>query len=221
MHVVQIIYFCIFLFSLQTVSSFRSEIIKKASLNVFKDLEKNKSPISQSYKKKVKGQESFPEPFWREKKKGKDRRGTRYKTLPVTLAELTEVPDSEPITKHCHLLHKRQNSTGESDLDLDRLVAINIKDAMALSPTSPVRNTSGNQAFNQQAAKSVRPGRKLGVKRFQDRKKRSERSLTQPITEEEVKEAAEMSNTTKEEEGKEDGKAKETSTSESGDELSK
>ena len=90
------------LHSLESVSVFRAEIMRKASMNLFKERDnaKEKTAI-----KKVKGQEHFPQPFKREKLK--NRRGSRYKTQPVTSQELNEIPESEPVTKSTAIMMDR------------------------------------------------------------------------------------------------------------------
>ena len=77
------------LFRQDTLEAFRTEIMKKSSLNVFDQ----KRPTVTTSIKKVKGQESFPQPFQKEKITDTRRKGLRYKTMPVTSGELMKIPE--------------------------------------------------------------------------------------------------------------------------------
>ena len=176
------------------ISSFRAEINKRACLNILSDFHTPKSPpraqVIKGKKRYV--QESYPEHYRRTEKSAR-RNGARYKTQPVTLSELSEVSETEPITvENGSKDGKKNGSGGESDIDLDKLVQSNMEEARKLAR----QRREGPQSWAMGKSKYKPKG--LGIRRFQDRKKKTERSFTQPITEEEVKEAADIGDNEKE-----------------------
>ena len=76
------------LFRQDTLDAFRSEIMKKSSMSVFEA--KKSSSLTQI--RKMKGQETFPQPFQKEKLEHR-RKGIRYNTVPVTSGELMKIPE--------------------------------------------------------------------------------------------------------------------------------
>ncbi len=218
-------------FSLESVMSFRADIIRRTSLNVFKTQTKPKSPAPI---RKSKGREIFPQPFKREKLKDR-RKNNRYKTLPITLVELGKIPELEPITPSTtpigeiqHPLvgkkqakqmmrkqveEKRSKNVSDSDSDFDKLVEVNYRKLTQMpEPVVILKNSDGNgnneeseddkskmslidkmrmfKDLEEQSRKA--PLTPKSGRRFLDRKKRMERSRTQPVTDEELTKASEI-----------------------------
>ena len=146
--------------------------------------------------------------------KGKLSRNERRKTLPVTADELNAIPEGElaSISK----LSQKPNGSGYRDsradsgilsgssdvenyydtLDRDSLTSADIIADMETNEDDPARLSVSAKAsiFKQleEKSKTEKPKSSAsGAKRYIDRKKR-ERCRTQPITEDEVKDAAEI-----------------------------
>ena len=185
--------FFFFNFSLETVRKFRSEILHKASTNVFENLEKEDKFLGKKTE--------FPQPF----RKDRRPRGLRHKTLPVTAAELNAVPEDQ-IAETMNSIKRKFEAFGArdsradsgilsgSEVDVTDRDADNLKNANENIPEDdPVKLSVSAKAsiFHQLEEKSKERDKKSasGAKRYIDRKKR-ERSRTQPITEEEVHTAA-------------------------------
>lgn len=84
---------CFFPVRVQSVSTFRAEVLRQAAINVYKPpVDQPEKPLSVV---KVKGQELFPTHFEREKLHDR-RRNTRYRTTPVTSHELYDIPEGGP-----------------------------------------------------------------------------------------------------------------------------
>lgn len=173
---------------------FRSEILRKASTNVFENLQKEE---------KFPGKKTeFPQPFRKEKRP----RDQRHKTLPVTAAELNAVPEDQ-IAEPMNSLKKKFEAFGARDSKADSGIlsgsevdflerdSENLKSLDEnISEDDPVKLSVSAKAsmFHQIEEKlKEKPDKKSasGAKRYIDRKKR-ERSRTQPITEDEVHTAA-------------------------------
>ena len=184
-------------FSLETVRKFRSEIIKKSSINVFEAIQKQDKPGA------VKKTE-FPQPYRKERRS----RGQRYKTLPVTAAELNAIPEDQQ-TGTMNSLKKKFDAIGSRDskadsgilsgsdgenLERDSLRSLSIEEN--IGEDDPVKmSVSAKASMFLQIQESLKERNEKksasGAKRYIDRKKR-ERSRTLPITEDEVKKASEM-----------------------------
>ena len=234
---------------MDSVAAFRDEIMRNTSLNVFKQESKD-IPSVLSDGKRGKGSEAFPQRFKRVTLKER-RSSSRYKTTPVTLQELQNIPESAPIdpqtpkiaikfpsfgsnkrkkpplTKKGSLsedvLHEHED---ESDLELDDLVESNIniletpnvddvptpstpnmnneppnfpkQDRVKLFPHQRVdmdENEIAGPSISERASvfqsnEFQRAKQKpVGKDRFAEKRKMKERSLTQPITEEEARQA--------------------------------
>jgi len=111
--------------------------MKKSSLGIFAQQESKTGGAI----KKVKGQETMPQPF-RKQRVAKDRRqNARYKTTPVTLQELSKIEELEPLpstggeSKSTQSLKKSKRKKVEaarakmdeedSDSDFDKMVEVN------------------------------------------------------------------------------------------------
>ncbi|KAJ8320368.1 hypothetical protein KUTeg_001955, partial [Tegillarca granosa] len=153
----------------------------------------------------------FPQPFHREK--GRRSRGERYKTLPVTLAELNAIPEGErsdinTLQKKVQMFGVRDSKADSgilsgSEMDRESLASDcslrSLSIEMDISEDDPARLSVSAKAsmFKQiEEKEKSKPEKKSasGAKRYIDRKKR-ERSRTQPVTEDEVKTAAEYGHT--------------------------
>lgn len=173
---------------------FRSEILYKASVNIFENLQKEeKFPDRKT---------EFPQPFRKERRP----RGERHKTLPVTAAELNAVPEDQ-IAEPMNALKKKFEAFGARDSKADSGILsgseVDFQDRETDNTKSldenipeddPVKLSVSAKAsmFHQMEEKSRERSDKKsasGAKRYIDRIKR-ERSRTQPITEEEVHTAA-------------------------------
>ncbi|KAK2143717.1 hypothetical protein LSH36_818g00023, partial [Paralvinella palmiformis] len=81
---------------IREADSFRAEVLRKSSLNIFcQDVEGSKDSL---FIKKVKGQEVFPQHVKHERLKERHKDTARFKTLPVTQTELNEIPESDTLT---------------------------------------------------------------------------------------------------------------------------
>lgn len=189
---------------METVRKFRSEIIKKASFNVFEAIQKQDKP---GLNKKT----EYPQPFRKERRS----RGQRHKTLPVTAAELNAIPEDQ-VSQTMNSLKKKFDSIGARDskadsgilsgsdgenLERDSLRSLSIEEN--IGDDDPVKMSVSAKAsmFLQiQESQKERNEKKSasGAKRYIDRKKR-ERSRTLPITEDEVKLASEIADKEEEE----------------------
>ena len=121
------------------MAAFRAEIQKKTSLNVFKQLQQQsqQQPGKGHIVKKVKGQETYPEPLQRERLRER-RKNPRYKTLPVSLRELgnivemeslktqRSVPDDQPVEVEVEMTFVADDP--QTDEDFDTLVEINAQE---------------------------------------------------------------------------------------------
>ncbi|KAJ8320369.1 hypothetical protein KUTeg_001956, partial [Tegillarca granosa] len=181
-----------------------SEVLRKASTNTFENLNKqSKAPVGKKTE--------FPQPFHREK--GRRSRGERYKTLPVTLAELNAIPEGErsdinTLQKKVQMFGVRDSKADSgilsgSEMDRESLASDcslrSLSIEMDISEDDPARLSVSAKAsmFKQiEEKEKSKPEKKSasGAKRYIDRKKR-ERSRTQPVTEDEVKTAAEYGHT--------------------------
>ena len=180
------------------MKKFRAEILNKASKNTFAVIEKEQQETEKA---------EFPLHFRKEKRP----RGDRHKTLPVTAAELGAIPEGQ-VSETMNTLKKRFESQGARDSkadsgilsigsdgenlerDSDSLRSLSVEDN--ITEDDPVKLSVSAKAsmFTQiQETLKEKPDKKSasGAKRYIDRKKR-ERSRTLPITEDEVKLAAEF-----------------------------
>lgn len=196
---------------METVRKFRSEIIKKASINVFEAIQKQEKP---GIAKKT----EFPQPYRKERRS----RGQRHKTLPVTAAELSAIPEDQT-SQTMNSLKKKfegvgsRDSKGDSGIlsgsegenlerDVDSLRSLSVEEN--IGEDDPVKlSVSAKASMFHQIQESLKERNEKksasGAKRYIDRKKR-ERSRTLPITEDEVKLASEIAD--KEEEDQNAGK---------------
>lgn len=182
--------------SLESVSSFRALVMKRSSINIFEKLkEQDKSRRCPGHKSE------YPQPYVPEKRSRKNRQ--RYKTLPVTAAELMAIPEGETIS--LELLKSKMQAMKESKTDSGIVSSGSDieKDSQGSDSVRSLTTDADNEdedytqlsvaerasLFRQMEEKSKKSA--SGAKRYIDRKKR-ERSRTQPITEEEVKTAAEI-----------------------------
>ena len=198
---------CLLFYSLPSVADFRCEVLRKASRNVFEQLQKDSK---QTGKKS-----EFPQHIPREKLRRL--RSERHKTLPITAAELNAIPEGESIgmaglRKKCDWSGARDSKadsgilSGSSDVEnycdsFESQASEESLRSLSLELDSheedPARLSVFAKAsmFTNIAEKSSRPDKPKpcasGAKRYIDRKKR-ERCQTQPVTEEEVKSAAEI-----------------------------
>ncbi|XP_060084350.1 uncharacterized protein LOC132563623 [Ylistrum balloti] len=182
--------------SLESVRAFRAEVLRKASTNVFQQFQKQKSlPIKKT---------EFPHPYHR-LKPNKSRKD-RHKTLPITAAELSAIPEGQ--TGEFVTFRTKKDTNGNrdsktdsgilSDVEVDSQVSDKMSDSLRslgietdLNDDDPARLSVSAKAsiFKQQIEEKSKSA--SGAKRYIDRKKR-ERSRTQPVTEDEVKIAATM-----------------------------
>ena len=191
-------YYC----SLDTVSAFRAQVRRNASKNIFDQLKwhEMQQPVPS------KGCE-FPQHL-RPEKRGRRGRHQRHKTLPVTAEELNAIPEGELLEplplRDLHELWKRDSRTDSGilsgsdaeSLGSDSLRSLSLE--MDTSDNDPSRmsvssKTSLFKSLDERARQDREKEKSAsGAKRYIDRKKR-ERSRTQPVTDDEVKTAAEMS----------------------------
>ncbi|XP_033727896.1 serine/arginine repetitive matrix protein 2-like isoform X2 [Pecten maximus] len=182
--------------SLESVRAFRAEVLRKASTNVFQQSQKQKSlPTKKT---------EFPHPYHR-LKPNKSRKD-RHKTLPITAAELSAIPEGQ--TGEFVTFRTKKDSNGNrdsktdsgilSDVEVDSQFSDRMSDSLRslsvetdLNDDDPARLSVSAKAsiFKQQIEEKSKSA--SGAKRYIDRKKR-ERSRTQPVTEDEVKIAATM-----------------------------
>ncbi|XP_021351835.1 uncharacterized protein LOC110449351 isoform X3 [Mizuhopecten yessoensis] len=182
--------------SLESVRAFRAEVLRKASTNVFQQHQKPKSlPTKKT---------EFPHPYHR--LKPKKSRKDRHKTLPITAAELSAIPEGQ--TGELVTFRTKKDSNGNrdsktdsgilSDVEVDSQIWDKMSDSLRslsletdLNEDDPARLSVSAKAslFKQQIEEKSKSA--SGAKRYIDRKKR-ERSRTQPVTEDEVKIAATM-----------------------------
>ncbi|XP_046380954.2 supervillin-like isoform X3 [Haliotis rufescens] len=188
--------------NLETVSAFRSLIRKKTTINAYnqmRDLNKKISPVGKKCE--------FPQHISPEKSKRRTR-SQRHKTTPVTAAELSAIPEGETMEgDRSKMGHGNRDSTTDSGIlsDADSLLGRNSSEnlrsltlEMDLNEDDPARGSvsakmSMFKAIEERSkAEKEKAKSASGAKRYIDRKKR-ERSRTQPVTEDEVKTAAEIS----------------------------
>ncbi|XP_070186679.1 platelet binding protein GspB-like isoform X2 [Littorina saxatilis] len=195
---------------LESVSTFRAEVRRKASQNIFDQL-KNQDNSKAKHPLPTKDIE-FPQHLTPEKRAGPTgRRGRlqRHNTLPVTAEELNAIPEGElmePVQlreRDTDDMWKRDSRTDSGILscsDLESLGSDSLRSLcldMDLSDNDPSRLSVSSKAslfrLMDEKAKVEREKEKCasGAKRYIDRKKR-ERCRTMPVTEDEVKTAASM-----------------------------
>ncbi|XP_061169748.1 uncharacterized protein LOC133179062 isoform X3 [Saccostrea echinata] len=183
------------------------EVLKKASKNVFEQLEKDN--------KKLLGKRSeFPQHLHREKLRRSRRE--RHKTLPITAAELNAIPEGESIGMAG--LRKKSDWSSARDSKADSGILSGSSDVenycdsfefqtseeslrslsldLDTHEDDPARlSVSAKASMFTNIVEKSKPDKPKpcasGAKRYIDRKKR-ERCQTQPVTEEEVKSAAEI-----------------------------
>jgi hypothetical protein len=192
-------------FSLETVKKFRREIIQKANTNVFEALQNVPGPEKKT---------EFPHELRLERRQ----RGQRHKTQPVTADELNAIPEDKP-TETMYSLKKKFDSFGARDSKADsgilsgsegEIISHESESWRSLSveenigEDDPVKlSVSAKASMFHQIQESLKEKQEKksasGAKRYIDRKKR-ERSRTLPITEDEVKLAAEIADKEEEEE---------------------
>lgn len=186
--------------SLDSVSAFRAAVRRNASKNMFEHLK----TVEQQRPLPTKVTE-FPQHLVPDKRKRRGR-DQRYKTLPITAEELNAIPEGElagPATLRETHVWKRDSRTDSGILsgsEMDSLVSDSLRSLsleMDTSDNDPSRMSVSSKAslFRSldEKAKAEREKEKSasGAKRYIDRKKR-ERSRTQPVTDDEVKTAAEF-----------------------------
>lgn len=189
--------------SLDSVSAFRAQVRRHASKNIFEQLrtqELHQRPLPS------KGSE-FPQHLIPEKRRRRSRH-QRHKTLPVTAEELNAIPEGEQLEpvpfRETHEMWKRDSRTDSGILsgsDVESLGSDSLRSLsleMDVSDSDPSRlsvfsKTSMFRSLDERArVEREKEKSASGAKRYIDRKKR-ERSRTQPVTDDEVKTAAEMS----------------------------
>ncbi|KAL4217138.1 hypothetical protein ACF0H5_023592 [Mactra antiquata] len=196
---------------LETVKKFRGEVLQKASTNVFEALQKEDSKIPLK-------RTEYPQPLRVERRP----RNQRHKTLPVTAEELKAIPEGET-TGTMNSLKKKFDIYGPRDSKADSgilsgsdgdFVVHDTESCKSLSmeenigDDDPVKlsvSAKASMFLQIQESMKERSEKKSasGAKRYIDRKKR-ERSRTLPITEDEVKLAAEIADKEEEEKKKEE-----------------
>ena len=170
--------------------------MKRSSINIFEQIKE------QDKRRKCPGHKTeYPQPYVPEKRNRKNR--PRHKTLPVTAAELMAIPEGEIIS--LEVLKSKMQALKESKTDSGIVSSGSDieKDSQGSDSVRSLTTDADNEdddfshmsvaarasLFRQMEEKSKKSA--SGAKRYIDRKKR-ERSRTQPITEEEVKTAAEI-----------------------------
>ncbi|XP_036362121.1 uncharacterized protein LOC115211517 isoform X3 [Octopus sinensis] len=183
--------------SLETVSNFRALVMKRSSINIFEQL-KDQEKQRKTYPGK---KTEYPQPYIPEKMSEKKRE--RYKTLPVTAAELMAIPEGETVgldnfKSTMQALRDYKTDSGIvsscSDFERDSQGSDSMKNLAIDADTEDDDITHLSVAdraciFQKLEEKSKKCA--SGAKRYIDRKKR-ERYKTQPVTEDEVKTASEI-----------------------------
>ncbi|KAL3854898.1 hypothetical protein ACJMK2_014134 [Sinanodonta woodiana] len=196
---------------LESVRKFRLEILKKASSNVFEQIQHQVKPVPEGVKTE------YPQLFRKDDKKSRCSRLQRHKTLPVTAAELGAIPEDKSLTtisfQQTIGTFGMRDSKGDSGI-LSGSEADSIIDKES-SQSDSLRSLDTDLPDDDPSKLSVLAKATMfqkiektrssasGAKRYIARKKR-ERSKTQPVTEEEVKTAAEIADNEKETEYKEE-----------------
>lgn len=195
-----------YIFSLETVKKFRLVVIQKASINVFEALQKEDKHASLR-------KTEFPQELRLERRP----RNQRHKTLPVTAAELNAIPEDKP-SETMNSLKKKFESFGARDSKADSGILSGSDGEILIHETESWRSSSMEENISvddpvklsvsakasmflqiQESLKERQEKKSAsGAKRYIDRKKR-ERSRTLPITEDEVKLAAEIADKEEEE----------------------
>lgn len=194
--------------SLDTVSAFRAQVRRNASKSIFDQLktQSQQRPLLPANKATEFPQHLTPEK--RGRRRGRERH-QRHKTLPVTAEELNAFPegellDSAPLRETALDLWKRDSRTDSGILSGSEVESLgsdslrNLSLEMDTSDNDPSRlslsaKTSLFKSLDERArAEREKEKSASGAKRYIDRKKR-ERSRTQPVTDDEVQTAAEMS----------------------------
>ncbi|KAK3605398.1 hypothetical protein CHS0354_036306 [Potamilus streckersoni] len=196
---------------LESVRKFRLEILKKASSNVFEQIQHQVKPVPEGVKTE------YPQLFRKEDRKLRCSRLQRHKTLPVTAAELGAIPEDKSLTtislQQTIGTFGMRDSKGDSGIlsgsEADSIIdkESSHSDSLRsldtdLPDDDPSKMSVLAKATMFQKIEKTRSSAS-GAKRYIARKKR-ERSKTQPVTEEEVKTAAEIADNEKETEHKED-----------------
>ncbi|KAK7501553.1 hypothetical protein BaRGS_00007357, partial [Batillaria attramentaria] len=186
--------------SLDSVSAFRAQVRRNASKNIFEHLksQEQQRPLP------TKATE-FPQHLLPEKRKKRGRH-QRHKTLPITAEELNAIPEGElagPALRESHDVWKRDSRTDSGILsgsEVESLASDSLRSLsleMDIPDNDPSRMSVSSKAVLfrnlDERAKAEKEKEKSasGAKRYIDRKKR-ERSRTQPVTDDEVKIAAEF-----------------------------
>ncbi|GAB1597773.1 uncharacterized protein LOC115211517 isoform X3 [Argonauta hians] len=182
--------------SLETVTNFRALVMKQSSINIFEKLKE------QEKQRNLPGNKTeYPLHYIPEKKSQKKRE--RYKTLPVTAAELMAIPEGETVgldkfksTMQALRDYKTDSGIVSSCSDFERdsqgsdsmrnLAADVDVDDDDITHLSVAARACIFQKMEEKSKKCA-----SGAKRYIDRKKR-ERCKTQPVTEDEVKTASEI-----------------------------
>ncbi|XP_052827685.1 uncharacterized protein LOC106868432 isoform X3 [Octopus bimaculoides] len=183
--------------SLETVSNFRALVMKRSSINIFEQL-KDQEKQRKTYPGK---KTEYPQPYIPEKMSEKKRE--RYKTLPVTAAELMAIPEGETVgldnfKSAMQALRDYKTDSGIvsscSDFERDSQGSDSMKNLAIdadiedddITHLSVAARACIFQKLEEKSKKCA-----SGAKRYIDRKKR-ERYKTQPVTEDEVKTASEI-----------------------------
>ncbi|KAL5006122.1 hypothetical protein ScPMuIL_017280 [Solemya velum] len=182
--------------NLSTVKSFRAEITKKASINVFEQSNKPEPPLLLSKKAE------YPQPF--RPAKVRRSRMERHKTLPVTAAEMNAIPEGETINfkgkfYSVGVRDSRADSGILSGSDVESYIDRESQGSDSLRSLEEgddelvKLSVSAKASLFRQMAEISKEKKSCasGAKRYIDRKKR-ERSRTQPVTDDEVETAAKI-----------------------------
>ncbi|WAR09751.1 SVIL-like protein [Mya arenaria] len=193
--------------SLETVIKFRSEVIQKSSINVFESLQHPESkavPLKKT---------EFPQHV---PPRDRRSRNQRHKTLPVTAAELGAIPEGQ-VSETMNSLKKKFENFGAgrdskadsgilSGSEVDHLEreseswrSLSVEENIGEDDPVKLSVSAKASLFHTKIEESVKKPSASGAKRYIDRKKR-ERSRTLPITEDEVKLAAEIADNEEKEE---------------------
>ena len=92
-------------YRLDSVALFRAEVLKKASQFIFKQQQREATKTA-SQIKKVKGQETYPQPYRIDKKNR--RKAARFKTQPITVEELSKLSDVGDVNQETAVVDSRK-----------------------------------------------------------------------------------------------------------------
>lgn len=181
---------------MSTVKSFRAEIRKKASINVFEQSNKPEPPLIVGKKLE------YPQHFRPEKLRRT--RLERHKTLPVTAAEMNAIPEGETINFKGKLFSASvrdsradsgilSGSDVESYVDRESQGSDSLRSLEEGDDDFVKLSVSAKASLFRQMAEASKEKKACasGAKRYIERKKR-ERSRTQPVTDDEVETAAKI-----------------------------